>query len=204
MPRPRKTDGVDPSKTRKETLRTAAYRLFRDHGYENTSVTAICDGAGVSKGAFYWHYASKHDVFIDILEAWTQQVMEQMLSQFQAALKSPDYVAQTTAALARELKRGRVMAPLWLDSSVQSRRDEALRAALALFYQRARSAVGDMLRPALAGKVGEEALAGLAAAVFGGYLGLLVQEIADPDGADAGRAVVGFMEVLGLVGLVGR
>ncbi|MBM4344239.1 MAG: TetR/AcrR family transcriptional regulator [Deltaproteobacteria bacterium] len=203
MPRPKKTDGVDPSKTRKETLRTAAYRLFRDRGYESTSVEAICDSVGVSKGAFYWHYPSKHDVFVDILEVWTQQVIEQMFAQFQAALRSPDYVAQTTQALDRELRRGRAMVPLWLDFSLRARRDAGLQSALGRFYQRARGAVGDMLRPVLHDRVDEVGLQGLAAAVFGGYMGLLVQEMADPEGADAGRAVVGFMRVFERVGLVG-
>lgn len=195
MARPRKADAA-PHATRKDTLRQAAYQLFRDRGYEATSVDAICEAAGASKGAFYWHYAAKQDVFVDILETWTQQVMDQMFAQFAVAVRSEDYVAKTTAALGRELKRGRAIVPLWLDFSVHARRDPALQESLGEFYQRARAAVRDMLRPVLGAALGEEGLSGVAAAIFGGYMGLLIQEMADPTGADAERAVAGLMALL--------
>jgi len=201
LPRPPATDPGHAS--RKDQLRRAAWRLFRDHGYEATSVDAICHAAQASKGAFYWHYAAKSDVFIDILESWSREVMDQMYAQFQAAVGAPDYAEATAAALAREFARGRVIAPVWLDFAVHARSDPAVRTTLAEFYARAREATAAMLRPALEGHLGEAEQRGVAAAVFGGYFGLLVQELVDPEGADAERAARGFMALLARVGIVG-
>ncbi len=61
----------DPEQTR-ETLLDAAVQLFGAQGFHATSVREIVAAAGLTKGAFYHHFASKevvlaeiHDAFID-------------------------------------------------------------------------------------------------------------------------------------------
>ena len=52
----------------RERLRTAAYRLFLQQGYLATSIDAILAEAGISsKETLYRHYASKEELFIDVL-----------------------------------------------------------------------------------------------------------------------------------------
>lgn len=179
----------------RDKLRKAAYQLFRDSGYEAATVDAICELAAVSKGAFYFHYTAKQDVFLDILETWTREIIDQVLTQFTSAVRSPDSIAAMTEAVAREVHRGRVLVPLWLDFTVQARRDPQIREALAQFYQRGRSAVAEILRPAVPW-LDATGLQGLATTVFGAYMGVLVQEIADPDRVDATAAVNEFMAFL--------
>lgn len=43
-------------------------RLFSLNGYWHTSVTDILEAAGTSKGGFYNHFASKEDLFFEVLE----------------------------------------------------------------------------------------------------------------------------------------
>ena len=43
-------------------------RLFSLNGYWHTSVTDILKAAGTSKGGFYNHFASKEDLFFEVLE----------------------------------------------------------------------------------------------------------------------------------------
>lgn len=182
---------------RREAILKAAYRRFRDVGYHETTVDDICAAADSSKGSFYWYYASKQEVFIDILETWTREVMDQMYVQFQPAVRAEDYIRATTEALAREIRRGRVIVPLWLDFTVHARNDAEVREALGRFYRRARAAVAEMLRPGLEGILPEAGLQGVAATVFGAYTGLLMQELADPDRADAREAMQQFMALFG-------
>jgi AcrR family transcriptional regulator len=42
----------------------SAGRLFSEKGYADTSVSEICEFAGVSKGAFYYHFPTKQALFI--------------------------------------------------------------------------------------------------------------------------------------------
>ena len=57
------------ARTRTEIL-DAAQRLFGQNSYENTSVSEICQLAKVSKGAFYHHFPTKHDLFLELLDQW--------------------------------------------------------------------------------------------------------------------------------------
>ena len=45
--------------TRRRLL-LAASRLIDDHGYKGAALTEIAEGCGLSKGALYFHFASKH------------------------------------------------------------------------------------------------------------------------------------------------
>ncbi len=48
----------------KDNILNTALALFRQKGYEAVSVNEICKTLGLTKGAFYYHYASKSDILI--------------------------------------------------------------------------------------------------------------------------------------------
>ena len=54
-------------KERREQLMAEAARQFAERGYHLTSVADIVDGVGVGKGVFYWYFASKEELFVEIL-----------------------------------------------------------------------------------------------------------------------------------------
>ncbi len=56
----------------------AAEGCFARYGYDATGVAEICAEAGLSKGAFYHHFASKHAVFMELLNRWLRGLDEQM------------------------------------------------------------------------------------------------------------------------------
>ena len=62
----------------KEGILKAAEHLFAVQGYEATSVSMICDAAGVSKGAFYHHYKSKQSIFLELIQRWLKGLDEQL------------------------------------------------------------------------------------------------------------------------------
>jgi TetR/AcrR family transcriptional regulator, transcriptional repressor for nem operon len=56
--------------TARTKLLDAALRLFREQGYSDTSVDDLCRGAGVTKGAFFHHFASKQDLALAAVAHW--------------------------------------------------------------------------------------------------------------------------------------
>ena len=56
-------------RTREEALATreqlldAAERVFRERGVGHTTLAEVADAAGVTRGAVYWHFRSKADLF---------------------------------------------------------------------------------------------------------------------------------------------
>ncbi|MEZ4475412.1 MAG: TetR/AcrR family transcriptional regulator [bacterium] len=194
---PRKRNRAGEMK--REEIRRAAYECFRAGGFHATAVDDICAAAGASKGSFYWHYASKQEVFVDILETWTREIMDQLYEQFEEAVIDADYVVAITEALKREVKRGRVIIPLWLEFIAQGSREPELQGAVAKFHRRARAAIAAILRPAVAERISEPELQAIAATIFGAYLGLVVQDGADPERARAVENVQVFMSLLGRI-----
>lgn len=47
----------------------AAARLFAERGYHPTSVSDVVESLGVGKGVFYWYFASKEELFVDIVNS---------------------------------------------------------------------------------------------------------------------------------------
>lgn len=91
-------------KTR-EQIRAAAQRLFLQQGYLTTSTDAILAEAGIaSKETLYRHYASKEELFADVLRHITleQPHFATQLSQLPAPQDLPA-LRQALTTLAREL-----------------------------------------------------------------------------------------------------
>lgn len=63
---PRKSQ-EESQETRKNILECAK-RLFSRRGYERTSLSDIAKYSGVSRGAIYWHFESKEDLLINLVE----------------------------------------------------------------------------------------------------------------------------------------
>ena len=72
-------------------------KLFAEGGYDATGVAAICDTAGVSKGAFYHHFETKQAVFLILLEDWLQGVETHLLDAMKGAETVPDALMQMAA-----------------------------------------------------------------------------------------------------------
>jgi AcrR family transcriptional regulator len=47
----------------KQSILDAAVRLFSEHGVAKTSLQKIAQAANVTRGAVYWHFSSKQDIF---------------------------------------------------------------------------------------------------------------------------------------------
>lgn len=49
-------------KSRKREIYETAMELFQERGYEAVTVLDICEACGITKKAFYYHYASKEEL----------------------------------------------------------------------------------------------------------------------------------------------
>src|SRR5688500_13927974 len=60
----------------RDTLLQAAMRVVRQKGYAATSVDDLCAAAGVTKGAFFHHFASKEDLAVAAAGHWNEFATE--------------------------------------------------------------------------------------------------------------------------------
>jgi len=67
---------ADRGKATREQLVAVATRLFAARGFEATSIEAVLDEAGVSRGSLYHHFASKEALFEAALDAVEARIGE--------------------------------------------------------------------------------------------------------------------------------
>src|SRR5574344_1447352 len=83
---PRRTQ-KDAERTREKIL-ASALALFVEKGYERTTFEDIARRLRMTKGAVYWHFASKETLLVEIIRGMIERFSREMLAQ-QA---SPDKV----------------------------------------------------------------------------------------------------------------
>ena len=57
-------NGVSPPRERSEEVYRAALRLFRERGYEATTVSQIAEAAEISPSTFFRYFPTKEDVVL--------------------------------------------------------------------------------------------------------------------------------------------
>ena len=75
--------GKNAGDTRKRILEIAM-ELFIQQGYEATSLRQIADRLGVTKAALYYHFQSKEDLLIALMQP-AQQMIDELLERLAAA-----------------------------------------------------------------------------------------------------------------------
>jgi AcrR family transcriptional regulator len=71
MPRPR-FNKLSPEK--RERIMEAAAKEFSAYGFEQASLNRILEQAGVSKGAAYYYFDDKADVFVTVIQYYSQEI----------------------------------------------------------------------------------------------------------------------------------
>src|SRR5580693_6909517 len=75
-------------------LLEAAMEVFARRGYRDASVDEIAERAGYSKGAIYFHFSGKDDLFFALLEDRIDQPMREAIKLLESAPAEDDMAAQ--------------------------------------------------------------------------------------------------------------
>ncbi|TLF78410.1 TetR/AcrR family transcriptional regulator [Nocardia cyriacigeorgica] len=62
------TEAVVAGGGTKQAIRDAAVELFTSKGFEQTSLREVADAVGITKASLYYHYASKLDLLLAIID----------------------------------------------------------------------------------------------------------------------------------------
>ena len=174
----------------RERLLDVAQSCFSRQGYDATGIAEICGVAGVSKGAFYYHFGSKQALFLELLNRWLGGLDVQL-----------QVVRAGEADVSQALLRMAVMAstifeeasdrlPILFEFWIQAGRDPSVWGAVIEPYRRYRSFFADMIRDGIeAGTLRPVDPERAAQMLVSLAVGLLLQGLLDPDGADWGQVM---------------
>jgi AcrR family transcriptional regulator len=166
---------------RRADLLDAAERCFAERGYHQTTVDEIAGRAGVSKGAFYWHFDTKRDAFTALVDRMAGEVQPRWREM--AAGVSP------TAALRAMLEgapglaeQSLALADASLEYMAEARRDPALLERLGAQLRMGREVIGEQIRRGIeAGEFRDVDAEAYAAAIVGAGKGLGLLRVFDSD-----------------------
>ena len=169
----------------KESILKAAEHLFAVQGYEATSVSMICDAAGVSKGAFYHHYKTKQSVFLELMQRWLKDLDEQLVLINESTDDVKDGLLSMGEIVGHVLDVGGPQLPIFLEFLSRAIRDPAVWEATVEPFQRYRDFFAVHIQRGIDEESFREIAPQYAARVIIALaVGMLVQGLLDPYGED--------------------
>ncbi|MGW4123692.1 TetR/AcrR family transcriptional regulator [Nocardia sp. NPDC004711] len=66
------------ARSTKDAIRDAALQLFSTKGFDHSSLREVADAVGITKASLYYHYASKVDLLVAIIEPMFDEVRDQV------------------------------------------------------------------------------------------------------------------------------
>lgn len=173
------------SEETREHILQAAEQLFAQNGYDATGVAQICAAAQVSKGAFYHHFPSKQAVFLTLLENWLSGLEPQIEAFVRQEESIPGALLQMTAIFEQVFTAGKGQLPMFLEFWVQASRDPAVwQVTIAPYYRYVERFAAILQRGMQAGSLRSADSGAAARMVMALAIGMIVQGLFDPEGAD--------------------
>lgn len=161
----------------------AAVKRFAIDGYNAASVDDICAEADVSKGAFYHHFPSKQALFLALLEGWLEIVQNGLEGLRQSSV--PDTLRHMTRLFPLIFESADNRLPMFLEFCLQANRDEKVWEAMIAPYRRYRAYFARLVEDGIAeGSLKFMDPQAAAQVILSMAVGLLVQGLLDPQGAD--------------------
>jgi TetR/AcrR family transcriptional regulator, transcriptional repressor for nem operon len=179
--------------------------VFTERGYRGATVDAILEEAGLSKGAFYWHFESKDELMLAVLAERVERPVKELIELIRAAPRDQNMSQVATRRFADYLDGGRDAILLEHEYEALAARDPRLRRRYARQRKQLRLALADALA-ARARQLGAPPLDTPAEEVATAFLalirGLARERLVDPSGVPS--HIFGNVAGLIYIGLLAR
>jgi AcrR family transcriptional regulator len=185
-------------------LLDAAMDVFAQRGYRDASVDEIAERAGYSKGAIYFHFSGKDDLFFALLEERIDRPLRDAIKLLESAPPQQDMAVEANRRFVELLRGQRELLLLDHEYRSQALRDSRLRARYVRREAKLRSAFARALQARLRhlGAPPAENPEQMATGLLSLVVGLAEERLIDPDAVP--DALLGYMFALIYAGHVAR
>jgi TetR/AcrR family acrAB operon transcriptional repressor len=178
----------------------AAGQVFARKGFRAASLDEVAAAAGLTKGAIYWHFRSKNDLFFALVEARFQEHTAPLHREIDGVIVAGDPRAAMTALLSAVMARLRADADwprLYLEFMSQAREPE-IRELLARFYEASWETGAAHVATLQRAGMTNPALDSQSLAIFWGALvdGLMLAWLVNPERVDHDRLIPFIVDML--------
>jgi AcrR family transcriptional regulator len=134
----------DSRELTQQRLLDAAQKVFAKKGLDGASVEDIAAAAGYTRGAFYSNFASKNDLFIEMLRRDHDRANAEFLALRDDNL-SIDYIQERTRDIYSKLYRDNECFMSWTEARLLSARDPKFRAKLNALMLEKRAKIAEFI-----------------------------------------------------------
>lgn len=175
----------------------AAATGFAESGYDGTSVAEICHRAGVSKGAFYHHFAGKQALFLELLDDWLDLLEGRLEAIADSEQPVPDQLLAMTTLMRDLFEAAGDQLPVFLEFWTRATYDPVLWEATIAPYRRYRRFFAEIISSGISeGSLRPIDPDTAARVVVSLAVGVALQGLLDTEGADWGAVATRGMKIL--------
>jgi AcrR family transcriptional regulator len=109
-------------KDTRDCIISAARHLFAQQGFHGTSVDSIAKKAGVSKGALYWHFSDKFELYRTVLVLEIERMKDIFKSTFEDATDVKEFVRRRGMLILMAFEKDPETMLIWMDLLIQAKR----------------------------------------------------------------------------------
>jgi AcrR family transcriptional regulator len=158
-------------------------------------VDDICAEAGVSKGAFYHHYPTKQAIFLALMQGWLAMIDMGLNAAHKDTV--PETLVHMTNLLPGVFAAAEDRLPMFLEFWLQASRDENIWKAMIAPYRHYQDHFAKLIEDGIAEGSLKPADSHVAAQVIVSLaVGLVLQGVLDPHGADWEKTASKSMQIL--------
>jgi AcrR family transcriptional regulator len=182
-PKPRRLTRAERQAQTRQALLDAGAQVFVDRGFVGSSVEAIAESAGFTRGAFYSNFASKEELFAELLQQRVYTLYRDIAGRSAAGDNPPLRETGERLAEIQAAPEGRWLFRLWLELLAHAGRDEGFRKIAAGFWDQTRAGAAYGIQRVYdeAGQQPPLPPDQLATATIALDIGLALQHFVDPD-----------------------
>ena len=173
--------------SRNKILSTAE-KYFTEKGIKEADIDEICREAGLTRGAFYHHFPTKQQFLLELLDRWANKMASQLSSiQFESK-NSMEILTEIIGKMRPVFEQAGKQLPIFLELYIKAVNDPSLKKYVLKSYCSYLTFLTDVVsKGAEKDSVKKTDIEDLSKILFAITIGLLVQGLINPQGADWGK-----------------
>lgn len=120
---------------RKKEILDAALQCFSKKGYDATTLDDIVTESGLSKGAIYWYFKGKRELFMTLVERHLQEDRSLWGKLLEEHEVGPDFLTVTGPPYLKRYFEDKWVAPLFAEFMAEAYRDKKLKGKIDEFRE---------------------------------------------------------------------
>ena len=166
----------------KEKIMDAAANVFARLGFQKARVDDIAKEAGVSKGGIYWHFKSKDEIILQIVDKFLNMDMKRLINKMEEDLPVEQILIEMVEITHEDLIKMKFLMPLVFEFLAKANRDPMIHALAKRYYDYGRKIFAEFFQKKIDnGELKDLDAQKTAHVLVGIYEGLILVSIIDND-----------------------